>query len=422
MLRRIWLILAAVLVLGMGYLLLTDNSRIVPYRNAVQYLLLRRLGAFEQVAEPQRGTLQGTVRTRGGQPITDATVLLPMIDGTVVSTETDGQGQYTLQAPAGSYVPVAGAPSFDDAVVHTLLGVGIAPNQTTRLDITLEPRSERAVTPPQEVQIGAPQGYVVEKPLPATAIRREITYTVDGRPNQPTFYYTPNDGGETPLPVLLAVYPGPAASWEIVSLPLAQAGYAVIAVGPAYALDLEPDIDDLERLIGMTKEGQLPRADGSRIGALGGSYSSLHVLRLTIRDPQAIDAALLLGPPTDIFELRRLFEEGTFFLPFGLDQAMIALGLPSRAPERYWRYSARYHARDINIPLMLIHSKEDEIVPFTQSEILAEELRRLGKPHELIILEGLSHYLYAPEYASEVDDLFRTTVNFFDQQLSESDE
>jgi pimeloyl-ACP methyl ester carboxylesterase len=422
MLRRISLTLTLALVLGAGYLLFTDNTRIVPYRNTVQYWVLRRLGALAPLGDQPRGTLQGTVRSSWGQPLPDATVLLPQIDGTAASAVTNDQGQYTIETPGGSYVPVAGAPGYDDAVVHTLLGVGVAPQQTTRLDITLQPRRRRVVAPPQQVQLGAPQAYVVEKPLPASAIRREITYTVGGRPNQPTFYYTPNDDEDTPLPVLLAVYPGPAASWEIVSLPLAQAGYAVIAVGPAYALDLEADVDDLERLIAMAKNGQLPRADSSRIGALGGSYSSLHVLRLAIRDPSAIQAALLLGPPTDIFELRREFEAGTFKPPFGLDKAMVALGLPDRVPERYWRYSARYHARDIEIPLMLIHSKQDEVVPFTQSEILARELERLGKPHELIILEGLSHYLYAPEYAAEVGDLFSKTVNFFDQQLSDSDE
>ncbi|MBV9792254.1 MAG: prolyl oligopeptidase family serine peptidase, partial [Chloroflexi bacterium] len=194
-------------------------------------------------------------------------------------------------------------------------------------------------------------------------------------------------------------------------------GYAVIAVGPAYALDLEADIDDLQRVVNLAKAGAFPRADGSRIGALAGSYSGLHVLRLAMRAPDALDSALLLGPPTDLFELRRLFEEGSFFPPFGLDQALIALGLPDRAPERYWRYSARYHARDLTLPLMLIHSKQDEVVPFTQSQLLADELQRLGRPHELHILEGMGHYLQATERTPAIDDLFNTTLDFFDRTL-----
>jgi dipeptidyl aminopeptidase/acylaminoacyl peptidase len=131
-----------------------------------------------------------------------------------------------------------------------------------------------------------------------------------------------------------------------------------------------------------------------------------------------LQAALLLGPPTDMFELRRAFEAGSFFPPFGLDQALIALGLPSNEPERYWRYSSRYHAQSLELPLMLIHSKEDEVVPFTQSQLLSDELDRLGKPHELAILEGMGHYLLATERTPAIDDLFNTTTMFFDQHLS----
>lgn len=420
MLRRISLTLGVALVLGIGYVSFTAHPRIVPYRNAIQYRLLQRLGVFDQTLDQARGTLQGTVSTREGLPIKNATVLVSRIDGTVFSSVTDTQGRYLIDASAGSYVPVAGAPGYEDTAVHTLFGIGIVPNRSTKLDIVLDRRREQQIMPARQVQIGKPQGYVIEQPIHATAIRREITYSVDGRPNQLTYYYTPNDGQETALPVLLAVYPGPADWWENVSLPLAEAGYAVIAVGPAYALDLEADIDDLKRLITMARDGTLPRADASRIGALGGSYSGLHVLRLAIRHPDAIDAALLFGPPTDLFELRRLFEIGSFFPPFGLDKALIALGLPDRVPERYWRYSARFHAQNIHVPVMLIHSEVDEVVPFTQSELLADELARLQKPHELHILEGMSHYLYESDDIAAIEDLFNTTVSFFARELRES--
>jgi pimeloyl-ACP methyl ester carboxylesterase len=420
MLKRLLFTIAVVLALIAGYVLFTDNTRVVPYRNTVQYWALRRLGALDGDAGAARGTLHGMVRSPAGQPIPHATVLLPQIDGTAWSAETDTEGRYTLDAPPGSYVPVAGAPGWEDTSVHTLLGVGVVADQRTRLDLTLQPRGARMVTPAEHVVLGAPQGRVIEQPLPATAIRRTITFTADGRPSPEMFYYTPNDGKDTPLPVMLAIMPGPAEGWELVSLPLAQAGYAVLAVWPTYALDLEPHVDDLQRVLAMTRDGTLPRADGSRVGALGGSYSSLHVFRLAIRDPEALDAALLLGPPTDAFALRQRFEAGLFKPPFGLDQVLVALGLPDRAPERYWRYSVRYHTRDLQIPLMLIHSKQDEVVPFEQSELLAQELARVNKPHELLILDGLGHYLYEPEYASEVGELFQTTLDFFARELPAS--
>ena len=417
MLRRISIAGGLLLLLAAMIFLTSDSPRVWPYRNTLQYLLVKQFGTLQN--SPQTlGSLQGVVRSTWDQPIQGATILVSAPDGTAFVDETDDQGRYHItNIPTGSYIPVAGAPGFEDLTLRTWLGVQIGSDRATTLDLTLRQRTPPTVIPATNVRLSTPQTWSIQQPLPARAVRRELTFTAAGRPNQLTLFYTPDDGQTTPLPTLLAVYPGPADQWESVSLPLAQAGYAVIAVGPAYALDLESDVDDLQRVVTLVKAGKLPRADGARIGALGGSYSGLHVLRLAVREPDALQAALLLGPPTDMFELRRQFEAGTFFPPFGLDQAIIALGLPHQVPDRYWRYSSRYHARDIQMPVMLIHSKEDEVVPFTQSQLLAGEFERLGQPYELHILEGMGHYLLATERTPAIDDLFKTTVDFLNRHL-----
>jgi pimeloyl-ACP methyl ester carboxylesterase len=411
---RIAASIAVVLVVILAFLATTDNIRVWPYRNTLQYYVFQAWWSWFPSQSEGTGTLAGTVRDRAGTPIAGARVLVAAADGTPYAAETDAQGAWSITAPAGRYVPVAGAPGYDNTAIRRggWQRVGVAAGQRTAVDIVLDPVAERTVVPAQNWQLGAPRTLRIEQPLPATAEERTITYTVDDRPNQTTLYYTPVGGAAT-LPTLLLVYPGPADTWAHVSLTLAQEGYAVIATGPAYALDLEPDVDDLERLIDAVNAGQLPRADARRIGVLGGSYSSLHVFRLLERGRDEVDSALVLGPPTDLFELRRQFEAGTFFPPFGLDQALIALGFPDRVPERYWRYSPRYHARQYNVPVMLIHSKVDEVVPFTQSQLLADELARLGKPAELHILEGMGHYLLEPKRTPAIDNLFATTLDFF---------
>lgn len=424
--RRVLLIVAVGLALAVAYLLTTDNSTIWPYRNAAWYYAARQLGNLGVPSDTARGTLQGVVRSDSGQPLPAARVLVSAQDGTAFAAESDGQGRYRIMdVPVGSYIPVASAPGYADSAVRTLLGIGVVAQQPTTLDITLRPRGPSEVAAPTRVRLSDPVVLRIDAPLPASAVRRQLTFQADGRANQTTLVYTPDDGQSQQagslLPTLLAVYPGPADTWESVSLPLAQAGYAVIAVGPDYALDLEPDIDDLERVVDLVRGGAIPRARTDWIGALAGSYSGLHVMRLAVREPAAIDAALLLGPPTDMFELRRQFEAGTFFPPFGLDQALIGLGLPGRVPERYWRYSVRYHAASVQIPVMLIHSKEDEVVPFTQSQLLADELSRLRKPHELYILEGMGHYLLATERTPAINDLFATTLDFFERQRAQHD-
>ena len=417
--RRLWL---GLLLLGAGlaWLLVTDHPRIWPYRNTIHYGLVlasQRLAPTQLSASA--GILAGNVRDDSGMPVADARVLVSAWNGMTWSAETDAEGRYQIaDVPAGRHVVVAGAPGHENGSSRGSLidRVHLRAGMATELALRLPPSTAPDRLPAANWRLGPPRAVQVTAPLTATANEHKVVFDVDGRPNQTTLYYTPVGGAST-LPTLVAVYPGPADTWASVSLPLAQAGFAVIAVGPAYALDLEPDVDDLLRVITKVREGAFPRADPQRIGLLGGSFSSLHVFRLAERNPDVVDAVLVLGPPADLFELRRLFEEGTFFPPFGLDQALIALGLPSDEPERYFRYSPRFHARAFQAPIMLIHSKVDEVVPFTQSQMLADELMRLGKPHELKILEGMGHYLLEPERTPAIDDLFNTTIRFFEREL-----
>ena len=80
-------------------------------------------------------------------------------------------------------------------------------------------------------------------------------------------------------------------------------------------------------------------------------------------------------------------------------------GLPS---ERYWNrfmgaeglsddvltaYSPARQAEKADIPILLIHGKDDTVVPLEQSRQMAEALSKAGKPYELIVQEGADHWL-----------------------------
>ena len=53
-------------------------------------------------------------------------------------------------------------------------------------------------------------------------------------------------------------------------------------------------------------------------------------------------------------------------------------------------------ASRIDGPVLLIHGREDTVVPFEQSEIMEEAMRRAGKDVELVALDGEDHYLTFP--------------------------
>jgi len=418
--RRFWLPTALMLVVvALAFLATSDNAAIWPLRNTLAYKTTRWWEARIGTARSNGvGALHGCLHDDSGAALPGATVLLSERDGLVHQTTADTSACYQIAGiPAGRYVPIASAPDYDDVAVRPWglpLYIGAAAQQT--LDITLAPLSLPALRPGTHLRIGARAKVTWPQPQPSAALRYQLSYDSGGRPNQLTYLYTPVVTSTQPLPTLLAVYPGPADQWEGVSIPLAAAGYAVIAVGPVYALDLEDDIAELQRLVAFTRAGALPGADGRRMGLLGGSYSSLHVQRLLERDT-GFRGVVLLGAASDAFELRRRFEQGSFLPPYGLDQALIALGTPDTSPERYWRYSAHYHLRRDLPPILLMHSRDDAVVPFQQSEQLAADMDQLGVAYEAHFFNGMSHYLLADRPSQDLTELYAITTDFLRRTL-----
>ncbi|MCR5874727.1 S9 family peptidase [Phenylobacterium sp. J426] len=85
-----------------------------------------------------------------------------------------------------------------------------------------------------------------------------------------------------------------------------------------------------------------------------------------------------------------------------------ARGRGGRSSERYWTnfigakdlgdpvlasYSPAMQADKADIPILLIHGKDDTVVAFEQSRVMADALKRAGKPVELLSLAGEDHWL-----------------------------
>jgi dipeptidyl aminopeptidase/acylaminoacyl peptidase len=51
------------------------------------------------------------------------------------------------------------------------------------------------------------------------------------------------------------------------------------------------------------------------------------------------------------------------------------------------------HVEKVNAPILLIHGRDDTVVPIEQSRVMAEALRKAGKPVELVEQAGADHWL-----------------------------
>lgn len=396
----------------------TNNIYVWPVRNLIQYKLMTMWwGAF---GEPQKGgpaVLKGRVVDEQNNPIEGAWVLVSRFNGESYSAESDKDGNYLIKnIPGGRYRPVAGKHGYEDAVLGEFWGrMKIAENEETTLNITLKDAREIKVQPGTDLVLGEPEVAVCGIPIPTRASKREIFFNSAGKQNQRMFFYTPEMKSTTEkLPVFVAINPGFAIEWECSSVPIAASGFAVISTGPDYSLDLENDIDEIERVIMFVREGQIPDVDPDRIALAGGSYSALLVLRLLERDND-FDAAGLLGAPTDLFEMRKFLEEGKYVPPFDLDKVLRALGFPDRNPAFFWRYSSIYHLDKNLPPFAILHSYNDELVPYQQSEYLVRELNKLNIPNDTFFFYGASHYLLSEKGGAQ--DILRFTVEFLKKHL-----
>ena len=417
--RRLLALIGLILIVGLSWLATTDHDRIWPFRNYVYYQLQSRW--WRLVGEPQSGpagSLAGTIRDQTGQPVADAWVALARWDGTLYTARSDAGGGYRLDGvPAGRYLPVVSAPGYVDTVLDNGgRRLNVRAGEITTLDAVLRPETPRRFAPGQDLTLGEATTISCTSPLEAAAVRREVAFDSGGRPNQPALFYTPTEAQpDDRYPLLLIIYPGPVDTWECASVPLAAAGYAVLGTGPVYTLDLEPDVDELERILDFAADGLFPQTTPAQAAILGGSYSGLHVQLLLQRGRDDIRAAILLGAPTDIFAMRRHLEEGTFIPPFGLDKVLVSMGLPDRVPLRYWYYSGAYHVRRTMPPTLVIHSRDDKVVPIDQSELLVTQLSAAGVPHEVYYFDKASHYLLSP--LGESRAIYDLALEFLEEHL-----
>lgn len=395
-----------------AWFLVTDHIQIWPVRNTIDYFLVQKWWSFagEPLREP-RGKIEIRISDVKDKPIPQAVTLVSEWDGTTSSCRTNQAGICEIASvPAGFYRVAAVAPGFAAAESTGLLrGIAVRPGFTARTQLRLKSTESVKHNDIPIPRRNDPQTLICTSPVAGAAIRETLDFESEKVRYAPVFLYRPEQQQGKKMPILLTVYPGPVDTWECVSIGLAQAGYAVLAVGPEYSMDLSGDVEQLSQLLQVLKKMDWPELDNRKIGALAGSYSALILQQLVLRNP-GLDAIVLLGPPTNMFDFRRRFEREGFLPPFGLDKALVAMGLPSREPLRYLENSMVYHVKSGLPPTLLFHSFQDEIVPYQQSCLLAEAMQEKGIKVELHLFEGASHYLLEDGDASM--QIYRQTLDF----------
>ncbi len=232
------------------------------------------------------------------------------------------------------------------------------------------------------------------------------------------------------MPLVVMPHGGPASrddlefNWEAQAM--ASRGYAVFqpqfrgsdGFGQAHlqagygewGRKMQTDLSDGVRH--LAAQGMI---DPTKVCIVGSSYGGYAALAGVAMEPDVYRCAVSISGVSD---LRAMLNS----------EARQMGGRESRNPTiRYWnrfmgaegssdrlldeRSPARLVAA-INDPVLLIHGRDDTVVPYQQSVIMRDAMRRAGKPVELVTLDGEDHSM---SYAPTRRRMLEATIAFLEQ-------
>lgn len=134
-------------------------------------------------------------------------------------------------------------------------------------------------------------------------------------------------------------------------------------------------------------------ADPDRVCIVGASYGGYSALAGGAFTPDLYKCVVAIAPVSDLPRMlrdeKRSYGRNHWVVTYWENR--IADGDASK--DRLKSISPINHADAFQAPVLLIHGKDDTVVPIVQSEVMRKALKRAGKDVELIKLKGEDHWL-----------------------------
>ncbi len=235
---------------------------------------------------------------------------------------------------------------------------------------------------------------------------REITYAAADGMKIPAWLTLPPGKEPKNLPLVVMPHGGPAAAdgpeFDWWSQALADQGYAVlrpnfrgsdlgwnfmVAGFGEWGRKMQTDLSDGVRY--LAGEGTI---DPKRVCIVGASYGGYAALAGVSLDPGVYRCAVSVAGISDLKEFLSWVDDNH---PDGLTQRYWDryMGVTSRRDPVLKKLSPIHHIDDITAPVLLIHGKDDTVVPYDQSDDMADELKSAGKKVQLVTLKDEDHWL-----------------------------
>ena len=147
---------------------------------------------------------------------------------------------------------------------------------------------------------------------------------------------------------------------------------------------MQTDLSD-----GMAALAEQGIIDTSRACIVGASYGGYAALAGVTLQQGLYKCAVAVAPVSDI---SAMFSED--YRASGQRRITKRALMDQLGPKDGWDdASPRRFAGRADAPVLLIHGKDDTVVPYSHSHKMADALKDAGKPYELVTLEGEDHWL-----------------------------
>jgi acetyl esterase/lipase len=135
---------------------------------------------------------------------------------------------------------------------------------------------------------------------------------------------------------------------------------------------------------------------GANLAALLGTYSTQST-GATVSS--AVDAVVAVSTPTD---LTKLYSESP---DAGFAAAQFLGGSPEQVPANYIAASPIDHVSPADPPMLLIHGRQDPLIPVSQSKEMQAALTAAGVRNELLLVNGGHGLDFPAHYSNLVPDV-----------------
>jgi cephalosporin-C deacetylase-like acetyl esterase len=238
---------------------------------------------------------------------------------------------------------------------------------------------------------------------------RRVTYAAADGLMIPAYLTLPRAKPAQKLPLVVLPHGGPAvrdtADFDWWSQALADQGYAVLQPNfrgsqlnrafltkgfGEWGRKMQTDLSDGVRY--LAKEGVV---DPARVCIVGASYGGYAALAGVSLDPGVYRCAVSVAGLADLHRMLswvnlRQFSTGANVSQRYWDRFMGVSGPDDPALDAI---SPIKHLGSITVPVLLIHGKDDTVVPFEQSQVMYDALRSDKKDVQLITLKEEDHWL-----------------------------